>query len=58
MKKLQKYIVKDNRIFVGLEDSKKTWKLCVRCDGMIVHEVSMPTKFENLWRLPELSCAV
>jgi len=48
MKKMQNHIVKDNRIFVGLEDSKRTWKLCVRCDGMIVHEVSMPTEYENL----------
>jgi len=48
MKKMQHYIVKDNRIFVGLEDSKRTWKLCVRCDGMIVNEVSMPTEYENL----------
>lgn len=48
MRKMQKYIVKNNRIFVGLEDSKKTWKVCVRCDRMIVHETSMPTEYENL----------
>ena len=48
MKKMQEFIVKNNRIFVGLEDSKKTWKLCVRCDSIIVHEVSMPTVYENL----------
>ncbi len=48
MRKMQHYIVKDNRIFVGLEDSKRTWKLCVRCDGMIVHETSMPTVYDNL----------
>jgi len=48
MKKMQKYIVKNNRIFIGLEDSKKTWKVCVRCDRMIVHETSMPTDYENL----------
>ena len=37
MRKMQKFIVKDNRIFVGLEDSKRQWKVCVRCDGIIVH---------------------
>lgn len=48
MRKMQEYIVKGNKIFIGLEDSKKTWKLCVRCDGMIVHETSMPAKYEVL----------
>jgi len=48
MRKMQHYIVENNRIFVGLEDSKKTWKVCVRCDRMIVHETSMPTDYENL----------
>ncbi|MBA7585775.1 hypothetical protein ES708_27764 [subsurface metagenome] len=48
MRKMQEYIVKSNRIFVGLEDSKKTWKVCVRCDRMIVHEASMPAKYEVL----------
>jgi len=27
MRKMQNYIVKSNRIFIGLEDSKKTWKV-------------------------------
>ena len=48
MKKMQKFVVKDNRIFVGLEDSKKKWKVCVRCDGMIVNQASMPTDYNNL----------
>lgn len=48
MRKMQGYIVKNKRIFVGLEDSKTTWKICVRCEGIIVHETSMPTKYENL----------
>ena len=38
--------VKD--IFIGLEDSKTTWKIYVRCERMIIHEVSMPAKYENL----------
>jgi transposase len=48
MKKMQEYIVKGNRIFIGLEDSKRTWKVCVRCDRMVVHETSMPAKYEVL----------
>ena len=48
MRKMQEYIVKSNRIFIGLEDSKRTWKLCVRCDRMVVHETSMPAKYEVL----------
>jgi transposase len=58
---MQEYIVKGNRIFVGLEDSKRTWKVCVRCERMIVHEASMPARYEVLQaylsnRFPE--CAV
>jgi transposase len=48
MKKVQEYVVKGKAIFIGLEDSKKTWKVCVRSEGMIVQEVSMPAKYENL----------
>ncbi len=46
MKKMQEFIVRDKRIFLGLEDSKKTWRVCVRCDGMVVHTASMPTWYE------------
>lgn len=48
MKKVQEYIVKGKDIFIGLEDSKKTWKVCVRSDRMIIHEVSMPARYEVL----------
>ena len=63
MRKMQEYIVKGNRIFVGLEDSKKTWKVCVRCDRMIVHETSMPAEYEILQaylmnRYPECTITV
>jgi len=33
---------------VGLEDSKKSWKLCVRCNGVVAHETSMPAQYDNL----------
>lgn len=47
---MQDYVVKNKDVFVGLEDSKKTWRVCVRCDGMIVHETSMPTEYDGLLR--------
>ncbi len=48
MKNIRDYILKDKAIFVGLEDSKTTWRLCVRSEGMIIHETSMPTTYTNL----------
>lgn len=48
MRKMQDYIVKGKGVFIGLEDSKRSWKVCVRCDNMIVHETSMPADFGNL----------
>jgi transposase len=48
MKRIREYILKDKKIFVGLEDSKRTWKLCTRNGGLIVHETSMPAKYEVL----------
>jgi transposase len=48
MRKMRDFDVKGKRVFVGLEDSKRTWKLCVRCEGMVVHELSMPAEYDNL----------
>jgi transposase len=48
MRKIQKHILKEKEVFIGLEDSKRSWKLCVRSDKVIVHETSMPAKYENL----------
>ena len=48
MCKMQDFVVKGKKVFVGLEDSKKTWKLCIRCDNMIVHQTSMPAVYSNL----------
>ena len=50
MRKMQEYIVKGKQIFIGLEDSKKTWKLCVRCEGLDIHETSMPAEYPVLHR--------
>ena len=41
-------MVKGKEVFVGLEDSKKTWKLAVRCEGMVIHQVSMETNYRTL----------
>ena len=30
MKKIQDFVLKGKEVFVGLEDSKKSWKVCVR----------------------------
>lgn len=48
MRKMRDYIVKGKHIFVGLEDSKQSWKLCVRSEDHVVHETSMPSDYENL----------
>jgi transposase len=48
MRKMQDFVVRDKAVFVGLEDAKKTWKLCVRSEGMVIHELSMPAAYANL----------
>ena len=29
MRKIQEYVLEGKEIFVGLEDSKRSWKICV-----------------------------
>ncbi len=48
MRRLQEYVVKGQEVFVGLEDSKRTWKLCARSEKMVVHETSMPAEYDVL----------
>lgn len=48
MNKLMNYIVKNKEIFIGLEDSKKTWKVCVRSEKVTINEASMPADYEVL----------
>ena len=43
-----KFIAKNKEIFVGLEDSKRTWKLCARSEKIVIQETSMPAKYEIL----------
>jgi transposase len=47
-RKVQDFVVKGKEVFVGLEDSKKTWKIAVRCDKMVIHRVSMEAKYSVL----------
>jgi transposase len=45
---MQDYIAKGKDIFIGLEDSKKSWRLCVRSERMVIHETSMEARYEGL----------
>jgi transposase len=45
---MREYVTKGQEIFVGLEDAKKTWKLCVRSGGIIIQETSMPAQYSVL----------
>jgi len=47
-RRIQDFVVKGKEVFVGLEDSKKTWKIAVRCETMLVHQVSMEAKYPAL----------
>ena len=60
-RKVQDFVTKGREVYVGLEDSKKTWKIAVRCDRMLIHQTTMPAKYEILIqylrnRFPE--CAI
>jgi transposase len=45
MKTMQEYIVKGKEIFIGLEDSKRTWKISARCEKIEVHYISIPAVY-------------
>jgi len=46
--RVQDFVAKGKEVFVGLEDSKSTWKIAVRCERMLIHEVSMEAKYPAL----------
>ncbi len=48
--KVQEFVVKGKEVFVGLEDSKKTWKIAVRSEGMLIHQVAMEARYPVLKR--------
>jgi transposase len=45
---IQGHVVRGKEIFVGLEDSKRTWKITVRCDRMVVRQASMEARYPVL----------
>lgn len=47
-RKMVNGLLESQEIFVGLEDSKKTWKICIRSDKRIVHQTHMPAQYEVL----------
>lgn len=48
MRTVQEYHVKGKKVFIGLEDSKRTWKICARSEGEIIDQTSMPASYEVL----------
>lgn len=50
---VQDFVVKGKEVFMGLEDSKRTWKIAVRCDNMVIHRVSMEARYGVLRRYLE-----
>ena len=47
-RKMQDWIVKGKEVFVGLDDSKKSWRVCVRSGKMAVHDTSIPAEYAVL----------
>lgn len=46
--RLQEFVVKGKEVFVGLEDSKTTWKIAVRCEKMLIHQTGMEAEYPIL----------
>lgn len=42
------HIVKGKNVFVGLEDSKRTWKINVRCENREIHRGQMEARYTTL----------
>ncbi len=48
MTKIASPFSKGQKIYIGLEDSKRSWKLNVRTEGMCIDRISMPADFTKL----------
>jgi transposase len=46
--RIQDFVVKGKEIFIGLEDSKRTWKIAVRSEKMLIHQASMEAHYPIL----------
>ena len=40
--------VANKQVFVGIDVHKKSWSLCIRCDGEIVEQFTMGTEYRSL----------
>lgn len=49
-RRIQDFVIRGKEIFVGLEDSKKTWKIAVRCEKTVIHEAAMEARYPLLIR--------
>ncbi len=47
-RRIQDFVVEGKEVFVGLEDSKTTWKIAVRSEKMLIHQVAMEAKYPVL----------
>ena len=47
-RRIQDFVVRGKEVFVGIEDSKKTWKVAVRCEKMLIHQASMEAEYPVL----------
>jgi transposase len=45
---MQHWIAKGKEIYVGLDDSKKTWRVCVKSEKRVIHETNMPATYSVL----------
>jgi transposase len=48
MKKIREYVLRGQKVSVGLEDSKKTWIVCVRSGKIAVHRTTMEAQYDVL----------
>ena len=48
--RIQNFVVEGKEVFIGLEDSKTTWKIAARSEKMLIHQASMETKYPVLKR--------
>lgn len=46
--RIQDSVVEGKEVFVGLEDSKRTWKIAVRSGRMLIHQATMEAKYPAL----------
>ncbi|MCK4447206.1 MAG: hypothetical protein KAW56_08995 [Candidatus Marinimicrobia bacterium] len=45
---MKNFIAKEKTIFVDMDNSKRSWKICVRSENMTLHETTLPAQYSNL----------